>query len=214
MVDWALKTNHLCTVSYTVWHKHWYKHTHTHTHTHTQSDTHACIHTQAAFPLFFRPICIFTWGLNLKLKSRHSNRLCGACQSAQEICEHTMILNGVLNFQLLGQMNNSVKNISLTVFNFTHPPTLSALLQVLSASRFLVPDFPLLVPTLFLSSAALHGMTFPFLSDRNHLWTLSNQISRHNYYFSEDNRPATFSTLHCYLRVPQVSETLFKLHVN
>ena len=120
----------------------------------------------------------------VKLKTvTEINRLWGACQSAQEVCEHTMILNGVSNFQLLGQMNNSVKIISVTVFNFTHPPTLSALLQILSASRFLAPDFPLLVPTLFLSSAALHGMTFPFLSDRNHLWTLSNQISRHNYFF-------------------------------
>ena len=59
--------------------------------------------------------------------------------------------------------------ISVTVFNFTHPPVLSALLLKLSASRFPVPDSPLLVPAPFLSSVHLHGMTFPFLSDRNPL---------------------------------------------
>ena len=42
---------------------------------------------------------------------------------------------------------------------------------MLLASRSLVPDFPLLVPMSFLSLAPLHGMTFPFLSNRNHLWT-------------------------------------------
>ena len=62
--------------------------------------------------------------------------------------------------------------ISVTVFNFTHPPVLSALLLILSASRFLVADFPQLVLAPFLSSVPLHGMTFPFLSDRNPLWTL------------------------------------------
>ena len=34
-------------------------------------------------------------------------------------------------------------------FNFTHPPVLSALLLILPASRFLVADFPLLVPVPF-----------------------------------------------------------------
>ena len=56
----------------------------------------------------------------------------------------------------------------MTVINITHPPALSALLLILSASRFLVSDFPLLVPAPFLSSVPLHGMTFPFLSNRNH----------------------------------------------
>ena len=32
--------------------------------------------------------------------------------------------------------------VFVTVINFTHPPVLSALLLILSASRFLVPDFP------------------------------------------------------------------------
>ena len=45
--------------------------------------------------------------------------------------------------------------ISVTVFNFTHPPALSALLQVISASRFLTPDFLLLVPVPFLFSVHL-----------------------------------------------------------
>ena len=49
---------------------------------------------------------------------------------------------------------------SVTVFNFTHPPVLSALLLILSVSSFFVPDFPLLVPAPFLSSAFLLGMTF------------------------------------------------------
>ena len=64
--------------------------------------------------------------------------------------------------------------ISVSVFNFTHPPVLSTLLLNLfdsltvSASRFLIIlDFPLLVPEPVLSSAPVHGMTFPFLSDKN-----------------------------------------------
>ena len=59
--------------------------------------------------------------------------------------------------------------ISVTVFNFTHPPVLSAPLLILSASRFLAPDSPLLVPAPFLFSVHQHGMTFPFISDRNPL---------------------------------------------
>ena len=42
-------------------------------------------------------------------------------------------------------------------------------------SRFLIPDFLLLVPALVLSLAPLHVMTFPFLSGRNPLWILSHQ---------------------------------------
>ena len=64
----------------------------------------------------------------------------------------------------------------------THPPVLSALYLVILFSlqinsRFLIPDFPLLVPALVLSLAPLHIMTFPFLSGRNPLWTLSHQTS-------------------------------------
>ena len=44
---------------------------------------------------------------------------------------------------------------------------------MLSASRFLASGSPLLVPAPFLFSVHLHGMTFPFLSDRNSLWTHS-----------------------------------------
>ena len=62
---------------------------------------------------------------------------------------------------------------SVTVFNFTHPPVHSARLLILSASRFLAPDSPLLVPAPFLFSVHQHGMTFPFLSDRNPPWTHS-----------------------------------------
>ena len=53
--------------------------------------------------------------------------------------------------------------LSVTVFNFTRPPVLSAPLLILSASRFLAPDSPLLVPAPFLFSVHLHGMIFPFL---------------------------------------------------
>ena len=63
----------------------------------------------------------------------------------------------------------------MTVFNFTHPPVLSALLLILYASRFLIPDFPLLVSVPSLSSAPLHGMTLrlplrnkPSLDSFNH----------------------------------------------
>ena len=67
----------------------------------------------------------------------------------------------------------------MTVFNFTHSLMLSTLLLVLSTSRYLVRDFPLLVPALFLSLAPQHGMTFCFLPDRNPFWTPLSQTSRH-----------------------------------
>ena len=69
------------------------------------------------------------------------------------------------------------------VFDFAHPPVLSALLPVLSASIFLTPDFSSLVPAPFLSLVPPRGMTFPFLSERNRLRTpldpVSKQHSRH-----------------------------------
>ena len=37
-----------------------------------------------------------------------------------------------------------------------------------------VPVYLMLVPAPLLFSVHLHGMTFPFLSDRNPLWTHSN----------------------------------------
>ena len=102
--------------------------------------------------------------------------------------------------------------ISVTVFNFTHSHThvLSVLLLILSASVFLViPDFPLLVPEPFLPLAPLHEMTFPFLSDRNPLWTPSG------HFISENSQPATFSVPRCCLPLPQISVCcLFKLCVN
>ena len=66
---------------------------------------------------------------------------------------------------------------SMAVFNFPHPPLLSALFLTLSDSRSLVPDFPLLVPAPILSSAPLHGITFHYLTVRNPLWTPSNLTS-------------------------------------
>ena len=66
--------------------------------------------------------------------------------------------------------------ISVTVLNSTHPLILSALFLILSASRFLVPDFPLLSFSIF---GPVHGMTFPFLSRRKPLWTHSNPSLKH-----------------------------------
>ena len=51
--------------------------------------------------------------------------------------------------------------ISVSVFNSTHTPILSALLLILSTSRFLVPDFPLLAPAPFLSSALYWELPSP-----------------------------------------------------
>ena len=63
-----------------------------------------------------------------------------------------------------------------TVFNFTRPPVFSAPLLIHSASRFLAPDSPLLVPVPLLFSVHQHGMTFPFLSDKNSPRTHSDLI--------------------------------------
>ena len=60
-------------------------------------------------------------------------------------------------------------------------------------SRFLAPDSPLMVPTPFLFPGHLHGMTFPFLYNRNPLWTDSNLIEKH--FFYQNCRPAMFSVL-------------------
>ena len=48
-------------------------------------------------------------------------------------------------------------------FNFTHPPVLSALFLILPASRFLVADFPLLVPVLFsvFGPSTLNDLSLP-----------------------------------------------------
>ena len=56
-------------------------------------------------------------------------------------------------------------------------------------SRFPAPDYPLLVPLPFLFSVHLHGMTFPFLFDKNPLWTHSNL----NIVLSQNCRPPMFS---------------------
>ena len=63
--------------------------------------------------------------------------------------------------------------------------------SVLSASRFLVPDIPLLLPApFFVGLAPLHGVTPLFLPDRNPLWTCSNLTSR--LFFFQNNRPPIF----------------------
>ena len=69
--------------------------------------------------------------------------------------------------------------ISVTVFNFTTPHTsYTPLFLILSASRFLLPDSPLLVPAPFLFSVYLHGMTIPSFN-RNPVWTHSNVTEKH-----------------------------------
>ena len=76
-----------------------------------------------------------------------------------------------------------------------------------SASRFLTPDFPLLLLAPFLTSPPLHTMIFPFLSDRNLLWMASNPTSRR--FFSKNNRPAMLCVPRCCLPPPgQVSVVL------
>ena len=67
----------------------------------------------------------------------------------------------------------------------------------LSASRFLIPDFALLVPVLFPAF-----IPSPSSSDRNSVWTPSNITSRH--FLFQNNRPAMFSIPHCNLPLPQV----------
>ena len=64
---------------------------------------------------------------------------------------------------------------------------------------------PLLVPASFLFSVHQHGiyMTFPFLSDRNPLWTRSNATLKQ--LFSQNCRPAMFSVPCCCLHPSQVS---------
>ena len=94
------------------------------------------------------------------------------------------------------QWQTGLVSCSVLWFLFTHHPVLSALLP---ASRFLAPDFPLLVPSSFLSSVPLHGMTFPFLSDRNPLLTPSDQTS--GQFFSQNYRPAMFSISCCSLQL-------------
>ena len=66
--------------------------------------------------------------------------------------------------------------VSHTLLHFisVHPPVLSALLLILSASMCLVPDFPLLVPALFLSLAPLHG--FEWLPPSSPTETLSGLL--------------------------------------
>ena len=62
--------------------------------------------------------------------------------------------------------------------------TFPALLPMLSASRFLVPDFPLLVPAPFPSPAYVCGPTFPFLSDRNFSQWIPNLTWRYLFFWN------------------------------
>ena len=72
--------------------------------------------------------------------------------------------------------------ISLTVFNYTHTPVLSAQLLILSDSRFLVPDFPRSVPE------PLY-MECPSPSSPKETLSGLLQIQPKNVLFFENNRP-------------------------
>ena len=152
------------------------QHTHSHTltlthiHTHTHTYTHIHTHTHAHTRTHIHT---------------HTHTHTHTRTHART---HTNVLRALLRL------------FSLHVFNFTHPPVLSAQLLTLSASRFLAPDSPLLVPELFLSSVHLHGMTFPFLSDRNPLWTHSSVTQ--NISFSKTIDPSLFSVPFCCLVHP------------
>ena len=87
------------------------------------------------------------------------------------VSDTTIVLICLLrkDFSRLTRQTLSATNISrallrlssVTVSKFTHPPVLSALLLILYASRFLIPDFPLLLSVPSLSSAPSQGMTLP-----------------------------------------------------
>ena len=93
--------------------------------------------------------------------------------------------------------------ISVTVFKFTLPPVLSALLLILSLS-LRIPHNRL--STVDSQSFSVFGPStwndLPFLSDRTPVWTPSNQTSRH--VFFQNNTLASFSSHWCYLFPPQV----------
>ena len=93
--------------------------------------------------------------------------------------------------------------ISVTVFRFSHPLVLSALLILsVSVSGFLVIDFLLLIPSPFPSSALLHGTTSPF-SPTEPLSGLL-QFKPQDMSIFQNNRLAMFSSHCCYLFPPQV----------
>ena len=73
------------------------------------------------------------------------------------------------------QMHPVLCKIILTTLH-TFPYSPLRFWYLVSASRFLAPDSPLLVSAPFLFSVHQHEMTFPFLSDRNPLWTHSKML--------------------------------------
>ena len=109
------------------------------------------------------------------------------------------------HLQTLGYRRNIVGKVDLTLcyecFTRTAPSYLCDCLELYTPSYTLrsasggsqPPKFSQLVPATFLFSVHLRGMTFPFLSDRNPLWTPSHQTWRH--FFSQNCRPAMFSIL-------------------
>ena len=87
---------------------------------------------------------------------------------------HLVITDSDIFIQGIHDIFSAVSYLCVCL-QLTHPPILSALPLIVPASRFLVPDLPLLVPVPFVSLAPLHRMTFYFLSDRNPLWIPSDQ---------------------------------------
>ena len=88
------------------------------------------------------------------------------------------------------EINTLCYKLSLCDHHQLYTPSLHTLsycplcFLIFSTSRFLTPDSPLLVFTAFLYLVPQHGMTFPFLSDRDPLWTHSSQTSKH--FFSQN----------------------------
>ena len=78
-------------------------------------------------------------------------------------------------------------------------PNCSSLLLILSASRLFVPDFPLLVPAPFLSSAPLQRIALPIVSHRNLLWAPSDQTTRHSSSSSSSSSCTQTIDLPCFI---------------
>ena len=116
---------------------------------------------------------VFLLGVPFKLASRQAPRAWFSLLKSElmrEKKEEVILSTPLLSFNLsTGSQSNKefstkralLRLTSVTVFNFTHPPVLSALLLIISASTLLVPVVPLFVPAPFLSSAPLPSrMTF------------------------------------------------------
>ena len=87
--------------------------------------------------LFVFLFCFLRVFFNLLVDGEHLLVNTGICQSSEalalSVCVNTLSAVNVSRILL--------RLISMAVLNFTHPPILSTLLLILSASRFHAPDF-------------------------------------------------------------------------